>query len=110
MRRYLSEEDIPVVCSCRIERKGAVGQGLVGLLEKILLAMVAAVVHATTILLLLLREHSSRVHKQTDKTRGEGAEQDSGGTVAIRLSKYLTISSVALCSVPRESGAALTVT
>jgi len=71
MRRYLSEEDIPLVCSCRIERKGAVGQGLVGLLEKILLAMVAAVFHATTILLLLLRKHSSRVHKQTDKTRGD---------------------------------------
>lgn len=72
--------------------------------------MVAAVFRATMLLpplllLLLLRKHSSRVHKQTDKTRGggggecvRGAERDSGGTVAIRLSKYLTISLVALCT------------
>lgn len=69
------EKSISLVCSCRrVEKKGAVGQGLAGLLEKILLAVVATVLRATMILLslllLLLRKHSSRVHKQTDKTRG----------------------------------------
>ena len=40
------ERRIPLVCSCRVERKGAVGQGLAGL-EKILLAVVAAVLRAS---------------------------------------------------------------
>lgn len=70
---------ISPVCSCHVERKGAVGQGL---LEKILLAVVAAVLRASTmllqlqlLLLLLLRKHSSRVHKQADKTKGEEEEE-----------------------------------
>lgn len=41
-----------------------------GLLEKILLAVVVVVLKRAMTMAMLLRKYSSRVHKQTDKTRG----------------------------------------
>lgn len=57
---------ISLVCLRHVVREGVVGQGFADLFEKILLT----VVRAMMLLPLLLRKHSSRVHKQTDKTKG----------------------------------------